>query len=85
MRYASYPHASGAKAKGKEPKHPPLSGTQLDIVFDEGHFEPIMGIFEKWTDKIVSPYLHLVCVLARIFAVFLRPSAGSTAQSLSQV
>jgi hypothetical protein len=62
-------HASGAKAKGKEPESPPLSGTQPDIVFDEGHFELIMGLFEKWTDEIVSPYLHLVRACSDICGV----------------
>ena len=56
------PHARGSKIKGKEPEHPPSGGTEPSVIIDEGHFELIMGLFEKWTDETVSPYLHLVCV-----------------------
>jgi len=55
------PHARSAKARGKEPEHaPPNVAQQPSMVIDEDQFELIMGLFEKWTDETVSPYLHLV-------------------------
>ncbi|KAF8587580.1 hypothetical protein K439DRAFT_810742 [Ramaria rubella] len=54
------PHGRSGKAKGKEPEHsqPP---TSLDstLVIEEDQFELVMGLFEKYTDEVVSPYLHL--------------------------
>jgi len=59
---ARAPHARSAKAKEKEPEiHPPQNAMlPSSIMIDEEHFELVMGLFEKWMDEIVSPYLHLV-------------------------
>ena len=60
------PHGRSSKVKGKEPELPPLTGTQPSVVIDEDNFELIVGLFEKWTDEIVSPYLHLVRVTLQV-------------------
>lgn len=55
-------HGRSSKVKGKDPEPLPLCGTQPSLVIDEDHFELVMGLFEKWTDEIISPFLHLVRV-----------------------
>lgn len=64
-------HARSSNSKGKEPEHPLLSDqSPSDVVINEDHFELIMGLFEKWTDESVSPYLHLVRLLAQCLRRF---------------
>lgn len=51
-----------SKSKGKEPDTSSSSPvTYRPVPIDEDQFELVMGLFEKWTDEHVSPYLHLVC------------------------
>ncbi|KIJ53437.1 hypothetical protein M422DRAFT_64465 [Sphaerobolus stellatus SS14] len=44
------------KGKGKESEQ---SISQPSVEIDEDVFELVMGLFEKWTDEQISPYLHL--------------------------
>ncbi|GJJ13337.1 hypothetical protein Clacol_007589 [Clathrus columnatus] len=48
-----------SKSKGKEPDVSSSLVNHRPMPIDEDQFELIMGLFEKWTDEHISPYLHL--------------------------